>query len=142
MLQSTVLTLSILTNRHQIHTFVRRLNALDTLAGPHVSKKIQLFPQCDIQRAETLPDGSFKWTLQAIFVLFDSLNALFRNKVSSFSLLSGVDHVVLELHWNAQCGKDLLYASGNLRADAVAREENDFLFLCSFSEDRAGGQLS
>lgn len=129
MLKSTVLSLGVLPDGHQIHVFVGSIDALNAPAGTHVGEQLQPLAQSHVEGAEALADGGFEGALQPVLVALDSRDGVVGDEVALLGLSLGVDGVVLELDGDLEGGEDVLDASGDLGTDAVSGEEDHLLLL-------------
>lgn len=127
--QTTVLSLSVLTDSHQIHSFVWSLHSLDRFARSHVCKKIEPLSQCDVEGAVPFSDGGFEGPLESVLVLTDCFNRLVRDEIAELCDPFGVDHVMFELDGYLERVEDGLNAKGYLWAYSVAWEEDNLLFV-------------
>ena len=127
MFQTRIFSFCVLPDGHQIHVFVGSVDALDGLAGSDIGEEVQSFPEGDVERSESLADGSLEGSFQSVLVLPDGLDAFVGDEVALLGLSLGVDLVVFEVDGHLQGGEDVFYASGNLGADSVAGEEDDLV---------------
>lgn len=122
MLQSTVLSLSVLSDGNNINVSVRRVYSFNASTGSHVRIELKSLSEGDVERSETLSNGCLEGSLQTHFILPEGLQRIVGDEVSLCSLAAGVDVVIFEVYRHFEVVEDVNNSLRDLGTDSIARE--------------------
>mmetsp|Transcript_558 Transcript_558/g.1484 ORF Transcript_558/g.1484 Transcript_558/m.1484 type:complete len:289 (-) Transcript_558:36-902(-) len=144
-LQPAILSLRVLPHSHQIHVIVPRLVPRNTQTRPHVRIQLQLFPQRQVQRPESLPDRRRHRPLQPDPVLQHGIQVCPRDERVRLRVHLLADALLLPLDRRLGSLEDGHHRLGDLRTDPIPGKQGgrDLLVrrcICPHSALRGGNR--
>lgn len=123
-LDTTVLTLGVLTNENGVHIIVGGLVASNALAGTHVGEKVEGTTQGQVQTLVTLTNGGSEGTLKSNLVLVDGVDGVLGESGLAVDQAGG--HVNRNpLNRNLGSSENLLHGLADLGTDTITLDDGN-----------------